>query len=66
MKKSFLIASLALFAVLTAGCMQELRDTPESGNKTTLTVSAVTKSQNVSEEAGTKVSYGAIDATGFT
>ena len=63
MKKSFLIASLALFAVLTAGCMQELRDTPESGNKTTLTVSAVTKSQNVSEEAGTKVSYGAIDAT---
>lgn len=63
MKKSFLIASLALFAVLTAGCMQELRDTPESGNKTTLTVSAVTKSQNVSEEAGTKVSYGPIDAT---
>ena len=63
MKKFFLIASLALFAVLTAGCMQELRDTPESGNKTTLTVSAVTKSQNVSEEAGTKVSYGAIDAT---
>lgn len=63
MKKSFLIASLALFAVLTAGCMQELRDTPESGNKTTLTVSAVTKSQNAGEEAGTKVSYGAIDAT---
>ena len=69
MKKSFIYASIALFAAVAAGCTHELLDTqipslPDNpGDKVTLTVSAVTKNPEVSDETGTKVSYGSADAT---
>ena len=69
MKTTSLFASSALFAIVAAGCTQELLDTqgpslPDNpGDKVTLTVSAVTKNPEVSDETGTKVSYGTTDAT---
>ena len=69
MKTTSLFASAALFAAIAAGCSQELLDTQDlarpdnAGDKVTLTVSAVTKTPDVPDEAGTKVSYGATDAT---
>lgn len=69
MKTTSLFASSALLAAIVTGCTQEsldpqgpsLPDNP--GDKVTLTVSAVTKTPEVSDEVGTKVSYGATDAT---
>ena len=63
MKRSLFFASIALFAAFAAGCTQDLLETPESGDKITLTVSAVTKNPAVTGEPGTKVSYGSTDAT---
>ena len=69
MKTTSLFASAALFAAIAAGCSQELLDTQDlsrpdnAGDKVTLTVSAVTKTPDVSDEVGTKVSYGTTDAT---
>ena len=69
MKQALLFASSTLFAIVAAGCTQELLDTPvpslpdNPGDKVTLTVSAVTKTPDVSDETGTKVSYGATNAT---
>lgn len=69
MKTTSLFASSALLAAIVTGCTQELLDTPvpslpdNPGDKVTLTVSAVTKNPEVSDETGTKVSYGSADAT---
>lgn len=69
MKTTSLFASSALLAAIVTGCTQESLDTqgpslPDNpGDKVTLTVSAVTKTPEVSDEVGTKVSYGATDAT---
>lgn len=69
MKTTSLFASSALLAAIVTGCTQESLDTQgpslpdNSGDKVTLTVSAVTKTPEVSDEVGTKVSYGATDAT---
>ena len=69
MKQALLFASSTLFAIVAAGCTQELLDTPvpslpdNPGDKVTLTVSAVTKNPEVSDETGTKVSYGTTNAT---
>ena len=69
MKTTSLFASAALFAAIAAGCSQELSEMQDlsrpdnAGDKVTLTVSAVTKTPDVSDEAGTKVSYGSTDAT---
>ncbi|MBR1569226.1 MAG: hypothetical protein IJ651_00655 [Bacteroidales bacterium] len=69
MKTTSLFASSALLAAIVTGCTQESLDTqgpslPDNpGDKVTLTVSAVTKNPEVSDETGTKVSYGATNAT---
>ena len=68
MKQSLLLASMALFAVVGAGCTQESLDTRNSsadnnGDKITLCVSAVTKNPEVQEETGTRISYSSTDAT---
>lgn len=69
MKTTSLFASSALLAAIVTGCTQELLDTPipslpdNPGDKVTLTVSAVTKNPEVSDETGTKVSYGSADAS---
>ena len=69
MKTTSLFASAAIFAAVAAGCtqesldMQDLSHPDNAGDKVTLTVSAVTKTPDVSDEVGTKVSYGATDAT---
>ncbi len=69
MKTTSLFASSALLAAIVTGCTQESLDTqgpslPDNpGDKVTLTVSAVTKNPEVSDETGTKVSYGTTDAT---
>lgn len=69
MKTTSLFASSALLAAIVTGCTQESLDTqgpslPDNpGDKVTLTVSAVTKNPEVSDETGTKVSYGSADAT---
>jgi len=69
MKTTSLFASSALLAAIVTGCTQESLDTqgpslPDNpGDKVTLTVLAVTKTPEVSDEVGTKVSYGATDAT---
>ena len=66
MKKTLIIAS-ALMAMLFAGCSEDTDETmsqnlPE-GNQITLTVSAVTKTSSVTNEAQTRVAYGSTDAT---
>ena len=66
MKQSLLLASFVLFAAVGAGCTQESLDPQNSsinGDKITLRVSAVTKSQEVPGGIGTKISYGSTDAT---
>ncbi|MBR3065264.1 MAG: hypothetical protein IKG90_06420 [Bacteroidales bacterium] len=66
MKQSVLFASIVLFIAIGAGCTQESLDPQNSsinGDKITLRVSAVTKSQEVPEGIGTKISYGSTDAT---
>lgn len=69
MKTTSLFASAAIFAAVAAGCtqesldMQDLSHPDNAGDRTTLTVSAVTKAPDVSDEVGTKVSYGSTDAT---
>lgn len=66
MKQSVLFASIVLFITIGVGCTQESLDPQNSsinGDKITLRVSAVTKSQEVPEEIGTKISYGSTDAT---
>ena len=68
MKQSLLLSSMALFAVVGAGCTQESLDTRNSsadnnGDKITLCVSAVTKNPEVQEETGTRISYSSTDAT---
>lgn len=66
MKKTLIIASV-LMAMLFAGCSKDTDETknqvlPEV-NQITLTVSAVTKTPNVSGEAQTRIAYGSTDAT---
>ena len=66
MKQSVLFASIVLFIAIGAGCTQESLDPQNSsinGDKITLRVSAVTKSQEVPGGIGTKISYGSTDAT---
>lgn len=69
MKTTSLFASTAIFAAVAAGCtqesldMQDLSHPDNAGDRATLTVSAVTKAPDVSDEVGTKVSYGSTDAT---
>ena len=65
MKKILYFASFVLFAALSAGCadIQEPTDPANKGDKITLTVSAVTKNPKISDEAGTRISYGSTDAT---
>lgn len=66
MKQSLLFASIVLFIAIGAGCTQESLDPQNSsinGDKITLRVSAVTKSQEVPGGIGTKISYGSTDAT---
>ncbi len=70
MKKTFIIASMIIMAAVVAGCSQEKLEPENStekinGNeKITLTVSAVTKSSEVStDDPKTKVAFGATDAT---
>ncbi len=69
MKTTSLFASAAIFAAVAAGCtqesldMQDLSHPDNAGDRATLTVSAVTKAPDVSDEVGTKVSYGSTDAT---
>lgn len=72
MKKTLIMVSVALTAVLT-GCTSDetfekgntnpQSNTPQSGDKVTLTVSAVTKDPKVSGEIVSKVAYGSTDAT---
>ena len=65
MKRILYFASFVLFAALSAGCadIQEPTDLANKGDKITLTVSAVTKNPKISDEAGTRISYGSTDAT---
>jgi hypothetical protein len=65
MKKTLYFASFVLFAALSAGCtdIQEPTGPANKGDKITLTVSAVTKNPKISDEAGTRISYGSTDAT---
>lgn len=65
MKKTLYFASFVLFAALSAGCtdIQEPTGPANKGGKITLTVSAVTKNPKISDEAGTRISYGSTDAT---
>lgn len=69
MKTTSLFASAAIFSAVAAGCtqesldMQDLSHPDNAGDRATLTVSAVTKAPDVSDEVGTKVSYGSTDAT---
>lgn len=66
MKQSVLFASIVLFITIGVGCTQESLDPQNSsinGDKITLRVSAVTKSQEVPGGIGTKISYGSTDAT---
>ena len=69
MKQSLFSAAFILLVSFAAGCTQDLLDPQlsavqdETGDKITLTVSAVTKNPNASGESETKVAYGSIDAT---
>ena len=69
MKQSLFSAAFILLVSFAAGCTQDLLDPQlsavqdETGDKITLTVSAVTKNPNASEESETKVAYGSKDAT---
>lgn len=68
MKRIILNASTAILAVIVAGCAQELLDTQDlslqdnSEDNVTIRVSAVTRNQEVTDESGTRVSYGSTDA----
>jgi hypothetical protein len=69
MKQLLFSAAFILLVSIAAGCTQKQLDPQpsavqdETGDKITLTVSAVTKNPDASGEIGTKVAYGSIDAT---
>ena len=69
MKQSLFSAAVILLVSFAAGCTQELLEPQlsavqdETGDKITLTVSAVTKNPDVLGGSETKVAYGSIDAT---
>ena len=69
MKQSLFSAAFILLVSIAAGCTKEQLDSQpsavqdETGDKITLTVSAVTKNPDVLGGSETKVDYGSIDAT---